>query len=135
MVSAKAAEVIHPEAEPESPETPVASEDAAPAMETDYVDLRADRPKTPAASEATDLSTDAGTPEAYLSMESEPEDASTMAERMPVLCSDEDQGTSGRTAEMSSTVPKARSNTAMKRNRVNAAPRKPSVEKRHKRTL
>ncbi|KAH7949406.1 hypothetical protein HPB49_009359 [Dermacentor silvarum] len=60
VVSATAAEVIHPEAEAEGPGTPMASEDAVPPMDTDSVDLGAERPKTPAASEATDLSTDAG---------------------------------------------------------------------------
>ncbi|XP_054932461.1 scoloptoxin SSD14-like [Dermacentor andersoni] len=85
-------EVIYP-GELERPETPVASDDATSAMEAEVVDLGADRPKTPAASEAPNLLMEAETPEAYHSLDTEPEDGSNRVTRMLGLSSDEDEGT------------------------------------------
>ncbi|XP_075547734.1 uncharacterized protein LOC142582201 [Dermacentor variabilis] len=132
--SPTASKVSYP-AEPERPETPVASDDAISATEAEIADLGAERPKTPAASEAPYLPMEAETPEAYHSLESEPEDASYRATRMPEPGSDEDEGTSGSITEMRSMVQKVKSKAAMKRNRVTTAPRIPPVEKRHKRSL
>ncbi|XP_075553483.1 uncharacterized protein LOC142586111 [Dermacentor variabilis] len=122
--SPTASEVIYP-AELERPETPVA----------EIADFGAERPKTLAASEAPHLPMEADTPEVYHSLESEPEDASNRATRLPELGSDEDEGTSGTITEMRSVVQQVKSKAAMKRNRVTTAPRMPPMEKRHKRSL